>query len=106
MLVFVPLCLHNTCKDVFNPNVIIFQSDCAEGLHFYPFHNNFHRKFHRSQEFLSHTEAKAWTLSGVIIDYITDIFILNLIPKDAIQNANMSLVPVTSGHKLKCRTKI
>ena len=24
----------NTCKDVFNPNVISFQSNCAEGLHF------------------------------------------------------------------------
>ena len=33
--VFVPLCSPNTCKDVFNPNVI--QSNCAEGLHFSAF---------------------------------------------------------------------
>ena len=32
--VFVPLCSPNTCKDVFNPNVTAFQSNCAEGLHF------------------------------------------------------------------------
>ena len=32
--VFVP------CKDVFNPNVTIFQSNCAEGLHFSAFHLN------------------------------------------------------------------
>ena len=24
-----------TCKGVFNPNVTTFQSNCAEGLHFY-----------------------------------------------------------------------
>ena len=28
----------NTCKDVFNPNVTTFQSNCAEGLHFSAFH--------------------------------------------------------------------
>ena len=27
-----------TCKDVFNPNVTTFQSNCAEGLHFSAFH--------------------------------------------------------------------
>ena len=27
-----------TCKVVFNPNVIIFQSNCVEGLHFSAFH--------------------------------------------------------------------
>ena len=27
-----------TCKDVFNPNVTAFQSNCAEGLHFSAFH--------------------------------------------------------------------
>ena len=33
-------CIHsmNTCKDVFNPNVTAFQSNCAEGLHFSAFH--------------------------------------------------------------------
>ena len=37
--VFVPLCSSNTCKDVFNPNVTAFQSNCAEGLlHFSAFH--------------------------------------------------------------------
>ena len=36
--VFVPLCSPNTCKDVFNPNVTTFQSNCAEGLHFSAFH--------------------------------------------------------------------
>ena len=36
--VFVPLCSPNTCKDVFNPNVTAFQSNCAEGLHFSAFH--------------------------------------------------------------------
>ena len=35
--VFVPLCSPNTCKDVFNPNVTAFQSNCAEGLHFSAF---------------------------------------------------------------------
>ena len=34
---FVPLCSPNTCKDVFNPNVNAFQSNCAEGLHFSAF---------------------------------------------------------------------
>ena len=38
--VFVPLCSPNTCKDVFNPNVTTFQSNCAEGLHFSAFHCN------------------------------------------------------------------
>ena len=38
--VFVPLCSPNTCKDVFNPNVTAFQSNCAEGLHFSAFHSN------------------------------------------------------------------
>ena len=38
--VFVPLCSPNTCKDVFNPNVTAFQSNCAEGLHFSAFHCN------------------------------------------------------------------
>ena len=37
--VFVPLCLPNTCKDVFNPNVTTFQSNCAEGLHFSAFYS-------------------------------------------------------------------
>ena len=36
--VFVPLCSPNTCKDVFNPNVTAFQSNCAEGLHFSAFY--------------------------------------------------------------------
>ena len=36
--VFVPLCSPNTCKDVFNPNVTAFQSNCADGLHFNAFH--------------------------------------------------------------------
>ena len=36
--VFVPLCSPKTCKDVFNPNVTTFQSNCAEGLHFSAFH--------------------------------------------------------------------
>ena len=27
-----------TCKDVFNPNVTTFQSNCAKGLHFSAFH--------------------------------------------------------------------
>ena len=36
--VFVPLCSPNTCKDVFNPNVTTFQSNCAKGLHFSAFH--------------------------------------------------------------------
>ena len=27
-----------TCKNVFNPNVITFQSNCAKGLHFSAFH--------------------------------------------------------------------
>ena len=36
--VFKPLCSLNTCKDVFNPNVTTFQSNCAEGLHFSAFH--------------------------------------------------------------------
>ena len=32
-------CVHpNTCKDVFNPNVTILKSNCAEGLHFSAFH--------------------------------------------------------------------
>ena len=30
----------NTCKDVFNRNVITFQSNCAEGLHFSAFCSN------------------------------------------------------------------
>ena len=29
-------------KDVFNPNVTTFQSNCAEGLHFSAFHNEKH----------------------------------------------------------------
>ena len=33
-LVFIP----NACKGVFNANVAIFQSNCAEGLHFSDFH--------------------------------------------------------------------
>ena len=33
------LCSRNTCKDVFNPNVNAFQSNCAEGLHFSAFHS-------------------------------------------------------------------
>ena len=37
--VFVPLCSPKTCKDVFNPSVTIFQSNCAEGLHFSAFHS-------------------------------------------------------------------
>ena len=36
--VFVPLCSPKTCKDVFNPNITTFQSNCAEGLHFSAFH--------------------------------------------------------------------
>ena len=33
--VFILVCsLLNACKGVFNPNVPIFQSNCAEGLHF------------------------------------------------------------------------
>ena len=36
--VFIPLCSPNTCKDVFNPNVTAFQSNCADGLHFSAFH--------------------------------------------------------------------
>ena len=36
--VFIPLCSPKTCKDVFNPNVTTFQSNCAEGLHFSAFH--------------------------------------------------------------------
>ena len=36
--VFIPVCSPNTCKDVFNPNVTTFQSNCAEGLHFSAFH--------------------------------------------------------------------
>ena len=32
------LCSPNTCKDVFNPNVITFKSNCAEDLHFSAFH--------------------------------------------------------------------
>ena len=39
-LSFRPLCSPNTCKDFFNPNVTTFQSNCAEGLHFSPFHYN------------------------------------------------------------------
>ena len=35
---FVPVCSPNTCRGVFNPNVAIFQSNCAEGLHFSAFH--------------------------------------------------------------------
>ena len=35
---YIPLCSPNTCKDVFNPNVTTFQSNCAEGLHFSTFH--------------------------------------------------------------------
>ena len=31
---YIPLCSPNTCKDVFNPNITTFQSNCAEGLHF------------------------------------------------------------------------
>ena len=27
-----------SCKDVFNPNITTFQSNCAEGLHFSAFH--------------------------------------------------------------------
>ena len=34
---YIPLCSPNTCKDVFNPNVTTFQSNCAEGLHFSAF---------------------------------------------------------------------
>ena len=30
-------CVPNVCKGVFNPNVTIFQSNCAEGLHFSAF---------------------------------------------------------------------
>ena len=30
-----------SCKDVFNPNVTAFQSNCAEGLHFSAFHYYF-----------------------------------------------------------------
>ena len=37
--VFVPLCSPNTCKDVFDPNITTFQSNCAEGLHFSAFHS-------------------------------------------------------------------
>ena len=35
------LCSYNICKDVFNPNGRIFQSNCAEGLHmhFTAFHS-------------------------------------------------------------------
>ena len=29
------LCSPRACKGVFNPNVVIFQSNCAEGLHFF-----------------------------------------------------------------------
>ena len=32
------MCSPNTCKDVFNPNVAIFQLNCAEDLHFSAFH--------------------------------------------------------------------
>ena len=39
-LSFVPLCSPNTCRDVFNSNVITFQSNCAECLHFSAFHFN------------------------------------------------------------------
>ena len=35
--IYIPLCSPNTCKYVFNPNVITFQSNCAEGLHFSAF---------------------------------------------------------------------
>ena len=31
-----------TCKDVYNPNVITFQSNCAEGLHFSAFHEYYY----------------------------------------------------------------
>ena len=34
----IPVCSLNACKGVFNPNVTIFQSNCAEGLHFSAFH--------------------------------------------------------------------
>ena len=34
----IPVCSPNACKGVFNPNVTIFQSNCAEGLHFSAFH--------------------------------------------------------------------
>ena len=37
-LSFIPVCSPNACKGVFNPNVTIFQSNCAEGLHFSAFH--------------------------------------------------------------------
>ena len=35
---YIPLCSPNTCKGFFNPNVTIFQSNCAEGLHLSVFH--------------------------------------------------------------------
>ena len=33
---FIPVCSPNACKG--NPNVTIFQSNCAEGFHFSAFH--------------------------------------------------------------------
>ena len=34
----IPVCSPNACKGVFNPNVTIFLSNCANGLHFSAFH--------------------------------------------------------------------
>ena len=39
-LIFILMCSHNTyaCKGVFNPNIPIFLTKSAEGLHFSAFH--------------------------------------------------------------------
>ena len=44
-LIFIPVCSPNACKGVFNPNVIIFQSNCAEGLYFSAYFSAFHYNY-------------------------------------------------------------
>ena len=48
--VFIPVCSLNTCKGVFHPNVIIFQSNSAEGFHFSAFLFHYYGKYRWSNE--------------------------------------------------------
>ena len=72
-------------KDVFNPNVTAFQSNCAEGLHFSAFHNfinnhfynNTNYKFmHENIKFLLHI---ARLISHILVS-VNEPFLHNLKP--------------------------
>ena len=67
------LCLYspNTCKDVFNPNITTFQSNCVEGLHFSAFHLK-HEKCEQSNNSLEIMIYSNIT-SKLAIDYIAII---------------------------------